>query len=336
MGPRAASLLSALVFSLCLSSLSTGQTAMSSQFTAATSSQLQGKVVGTNGKPAAGIRIEVDESASAVPIAFGYTGADGNFVIPNLAHGNYEVIAEKRELEASDDVIVDSGVSQVELHFSPARQPSAVQPATVAAPTLLLPERARSFYAKASADFKSGNFKRALTAVDNALKIEPAFADALTLKGLIEIENPDLSQAQAHLERSIQIDQHQPAAYAALAAIYSHLGRFSDALTSAKHAVSLAPQAWQAHYEVAKATLALDAPRLALKSLREAEKGGGNSFPEVHLLKAYCLSALGLYDYAKFELQAATALHPNQQLTEQASAMMAKITRAQPRAAGQP
>lgn len=325
MAPRLLPIVATTTFLLIFSVVLTAQIAMiSSQPMESNSAELHGALLGPNSKPLEHVRVEVDESSTAIPVAATYTGKSGTFLVRNLPHGTYELVAEQSDTEVRELVAVDGAHPSVELRLAPKHDWPPASP-IVSAPTLVVPDRARNYYAKAYRAFTAGNYKGAQSYLDQALGVEPLYADAITLKGLIAMNKNDLAGAQGLLQRAASLDPSLPAPSAALAAIYNHFGRFTDAVQVANHAIAVDPLAWQGYLELAKATLGLNSPRLALKFLRDAEKLGGNKFAEVHLVKSYCLFALGLYPYSKYEAQAVVSHHPSPELKTQANAVLVKL-----------
>jgi len=180
-------------------------------------------------------------------------------------------------------------------------------------------------YRQAVKDFNADKYDRAEKELDEALQLDPEYADALTLRGLIQLRDPDISQGQQTLERALQVDPSETAAYIALAAVYNHQGRFDDAMRVSEKSLSLAPHAWQAYLEMAKACIAKSMYQRGLKFIRQAERLGGSTYSEVHLVKAYALMPLKLYKEAKYELQASLARKHDANLDDQAQQMLAQL-----------
>lgn len=287
---------------------------------------LQGKVLNAQGQPASGIHIEIDDATTAVPVTSTYTQPDGTFELYNIPQGNYEVIADSRDSEVSDQVSLHPGKAGVELRL-PANQiaPNPLD-ATVSVAQMLVPFSAQKMYNKAYKCFRNGKYTEAEKQLDGALQIDPNYADAITLRALIALSNPDIITAGQLLEHAIQVDPNNSSAYIALAAVYNHEGRFDEAMRASQKGLSLAPRAWQAYLELAKASIAKSMYRSSLQFLRQAERLGGSSYAEVHLVKAYALVPLKLYKEAKYELQASLTREHQGQTAQQAQTMLAQIT----------
>ena len=286
---------------------------------------LAGTVLNADGRPMSGIHIELDDAQTAIPVTSTYTQSDGTFELYNIPKGDYEVIAESADSQVSNPVAVDTGRPSLQLQLPgniPGGEPLV---ATTSVARMLVPPRAQKMYRRALLDFNAGKFDEAEQYLTVALQIDAEYGDALTLRGLIEMHQPDLSAGQEALEKAIKVDPSQSAAYIGLAAIYNHEGRFDDAMRVSERGLSLNPRTWQAYLEMAKASIAKSMYRSGLKFIRQAERLGGATFAEVHLVKAYALVPLKLYKDARYELQASLARDHHGTVADQAQSMLAMV-----------
>jgi tetratricopeptide (TPR) repeat protein len=288
---------------------------------------LAGTVFGSDGKPAAGVRIELQDAGTATPITNAYTRPDGTFELYNIRQGAYEVIADSGDSQVSDEVTIQSQSTRLELRFPRSETPQYSSEATVSVVQLLVPEKAQKIYRKALFAFNRGQNDKALKLLQSALLIEPEFAGALTLRGYIEMamENCDLQAAQQDLEHAARIDTASPAGFVALGALYNREGRFDDALQASQRGTALSPRTWQGYYEMARASVGKEMYRKALQLLRQAERLGGSRFAGLHLVKACALYQLKLYQNARNELDSVLSREPKSTNAKQAAAVLAEI-----------
>jgi tetratricopeptide (TPR) repeat protein len=286
---------------------------------------LQGKVLSPSGKPLAGVHVELDEARTAIPITSTYTQIDGSFEMYNIPKGEYEVVAESQDTEISNLVRVEIERPTLELRF-PRDSPSPIDSAgTISVAQILAPERARKLYYKALEAFRNRQNDAAKKLLEQALGVEPEYADALTLGGLLELGNPDLSVPQQNFEHALRLNPKDTRALIALAAVYNHESRFDDALGFAEAAIALNPRAWQAYLEMAKASIGKKLFAEGLLSIRKSERLGGTKYAEVHLVKAIGLFHLKLYPQSKYEVQAAIARDPNGPTAELARRLLTQV-----------
>ena len=323
---------SVVTFSLavCLTSFGHAQVNQDSKSQSVDSviSALQGKVLAPDGRPLPGVHVEVDEASTAVPITSTYTQADGTFELYNLPKGTYEVVAESGDARVSDDVILQPDRRPLELRFADDTTNYYTDPTTSVA-RILVPESARKLYRKAYAAYTQGKNGEAEPLVDQALQIEPHFAEALSLRGMLEMQKADLQEAQQYLEAAIHVDPAYSPAYIVLGAVYNHEGRFDDAIRASERGISLSPRSWQAYFEMAKASVSKGMYQRALQFARQAQRLGGNSFASLHLVKACALYPMKLYKDARYEIQVVMTREPKGISATQAQALLAEIDAAE-------
>ena len=286
---------------------------------------IHGTVLTVDGRPASNIHIELDNASTALPVTSTSTQSDGTFELYNIPAGDYELVAESVDSRADDPIAVQSGDAQLKLRLQHDAPPSKESEPIVSVVHMMVPESAQKLYRKAMADVNNHKPDKAMPLLNSALLIEPRFADALSLRGLIEMgDGADLRQPRDDLERAVQIDPAYANAYIGLGAIYNHEGRFDDAMRVSERSLSLSPNSWQAYFEMAKATIAKGMYVKGLQLARQAQRLSGNSFAAVHLIKAYALVPMKLYKDAKYELQAFLSREPNSKSAQQAQTLLAQ------------
>src|SRR5262249_47721412 len=130
-----------------------------------------------------------------------------------------------------------------------------------------------------------------------ALEIYPAYAPALTLRGVLSMDSNDLTAAVEDFDMAIHADSGYAAAYGAIAAALNRLNKFDDALRAAERASSLSPNSWQPHFEIAKSYIAKRDYQRALQQLTHAQEQLPREYPALHLVRANAF--LGLKDYSE-------------------------------------
>jgi tetratricopeptide (TPR) repeat protein len=286
---------------------------------------VQGTVLNPDGKPASGIHIELDEASTALPITSTYTQKDGSFELYNIPDGNYELVAESMDSLAANSVVVQTGQPQLKLRLFPNAPAAPELAPTVSVAQMMVPTSAQKLFRKAQSAFADRKYDKSSSFLDQALQIEPQYADALALRGLIELGTSKLDEAQADFERAIQIDPACSSAYIALGAIYNHQGRFDDAMRVSQRSLVLTPKSWQSYFEMAKASIAKGMYAQGLRFARQAQRLSGNSFAAVHLVKAYALVPMRLYKSARYELQTFMSHQPSADGAKQAQELLAQI-----------
>jgi tetratricopeptide (TPR) repeat protein len=286
---------------------------------------LHGTVLNPDGKPASGIHVELDEASTALPVTSTYTQTDGTFELYNIPSGDYELVAESTDSLTANPVTVQAGQSSLRLRLSRNAPATPEIVPTVSVAQMMVPTSAQKLYRKAQSAFNDNKYDKSTSLLDQALQIDPQYADALKLRGLLELATGKIEEAQADFERAIEIDPSCSSAYIALGAIYNHQGHFDEAMRVSQRSLALTPKAWQGYFEMAKASIAKGMYAQGLQFAREAQRLSGNSFATVHLIKAYALMPMRLYKAARYELQAFLSHQPTGSNAHQAQMLLAEI-----------
>src|SRR3954453_18952186 len=114
------------------------------------------------------------------------------------------------------------------------------------------PAKAQRAAEKAAAAIASNQLKEAEKQLGRALELYPDYGRALTLRAIFKMST-DRSEAIKDLQHAIHVDPQYGLPYAVLASIYNASQRYDDALTLIHRALPLLPNAWQVHYENARA-----------------------------------------------------------------------------------
>ena len=138
--------------------------------------------------------------------------------------------------------------------------------------------------------------------LDEALKIYPAFPEALTFYGCIHAEFKQWDSAEKELQAAIETDPSYSPAYVVLAGVYNAQGRFDEAQQAIQLGLSAGADTWHVQYEIARSLIGkrdYDGALAAAEAALHSRPDGGL----LHLAKVHAL--LGLRRY----LQAATELN---------------------------
>jgi len=268
-------------------------------------SSVVGSVVKGSEVPAAGLHVELTNELGQV-IAVTTTASDGGFEFRDVNNGSYSVRVLAGLDEARDTVYVESGFGTVKLRLPDGASGPVADVGgrhTVSAAQLQVPGKARKAYRKAQDAVQKGEVEEGLKRTEEALKLFPEFAEALTLRGIIKLDSGDLKQASADLDRAIKLDPSYAMAYIAMGAVFNALGSFDDALRVLDRGTALAPTSWQAYFELGRAQVGKGEFESAIRNLHKAQEFAPQAFPLINLVKAHALLGLEQYDNAMAELQ---------------------------------
>lgn len=288
---------------------------------------ISGLVVTPQGNPIGQARIEVRDLQTGSAMASGYTRSDGSFEFSALPMTNYEVIAVHGMAETRERVPAGEMNASVTLRLD-ATDPNAQQAdgtATVSVAEYKVPEKARDAFHKAEAALAKNKLEDVKKYLSKALEIYPIYAPALTLQAVMALDKNDPKTAIDELDKAIHSDPGYAMAYTATGAALNQLDRFDEALRACDRAVTLAPQAWQAHFEMAKSYIGKADYQHALEQLARAQREIPRDYAPIHLVRAHALLALKNYNDAMTELQAFLTLMPQGPDSSQVRETMAKV-----------
>lgn len=267
----------------------------------------RGSVVGTvstsDNHAAADARVEVLDISTGTTAASGYVDPTGTFSLKGLRPGAYEVVAVSGISEARERVQVDAVEISVNLKLPGSATSDPGNAKTISVAQLQIPEKARHEVTKARDSLQKNKFDDAQKHVDKALKVEPEYADAIVLRGVLAMQRQDLTTATEDFTQALRYDPSSVMAYTGMGAIYNIEGKFEDALRELDHSIALSPTSWQAQFELAKANLGKGDFEAALQHASKAQDYAPTEFPPIYLVKGHAL--LGMKDYtaaiAQFE-----------------------------------
>jgi predicted Zn-dependent protease len=322
--------------SLCLTAQRMAQGPQQSPFSGQNSSRaeslsISGTVQDTTNHPLKDIRVELTD-ASGIVVKAAYTNSSGSFEFSRVPPGSYHVVATSGLQQVSARVDGSAWSSIVSLRM-PANNKAddGVKGNAISVAQYRIPAKARDEYRKAHDGLEKGKMDEAGKHLARALELYPDYADALTLRGVLELNHSDSQAAIADLDKAVKADANYAMAYMVMGSALNMESRFDEAIRSLQRGESLAPTYWQAHFEMGKAYIGKADYPAALRQLERAENLAPTEYPLIYLLRAHALLAMKQYPEAMTALQSYLQKEPqgvnNQQahkMLEEAQAFLAK------------
>jgi len=286
-------------------------------------SSLSGTVRDTADRPIQGAHIDVRDTNTGHIVADTYTFLNGGFEITNLRRGVYEVVASAGVTEQRTRVEVD-GDREVSFRLS-LTSPAAGDSASVSLSEMKVPGKARRMLQKAEEAFHKARLQEAFGFVQKALGFYPDYAKALTLRGILHMQQGDTKDAQPDLEKAVELDYGDDMGFVALAALYNNEGEFDRAQKTLEHGMSLNPNSWQANMELARAQIGRKEYGAAVRSLDRAMPLAPPEITIMHLFRAQALIGLKAYGDAVTELESYLSQSPEGPNSERARTALAQL-----------
>jgi uncharacterized protein HemY len=131
-----------------------------------------------------------------------------------------------------------------------------------------------------------------------AIKLAPGHPDVLYLEGVLCLRRRNWVEAQSVLEKATQIDPNHGRAFAALGMAFSDQGKYDAAIAPLERSLALNAGGWETHWALAKAYYHSEQYDGALKMAQDALAESNGKAPEIDLLVAQSLTAVGRYEDA--------------------------------------
>lgn len=287
------------------------------------SSSITGTVQDTNNRPLKDIKVELRNGGSGVMNSV-YTNSAGGFEFPLVASGVYLVVATSGTLQAAERVDA-SGWSNVVTLRMPASNPGdGMGGNSISVAQYKIPAKARDEYRKGEELFAKGKENEANKHLTKALELCPNFAEALTLRAVMRLNQNDAQGAVTDLDQAVHADANYAIAYMVLGAAFNHQSRFDEALRALERGESLSPNSWQTHFEMGKAYFGKKDYSQSLHQFELAKGMTPKEYPVIQLFQAHALFAMKEYSKAANAAQAYLLKEPQGPNSEQARKMLAQ------------
>ncbi|HVZ16859.1 MAG TPA: tetratricopeptide repeat protein, partial [Terriglobales bacterium] len=136
--------------------------------------------------------------------------------------------------EITQQVEADMPSTEVHIQAQQNNPPTvARRSSTVSVAELMVPEKAKSLFNKATNLMQQSKFDKAQENLKKALTIAPQYARALALEAVICAQNKDLSSAMKNADNAVASDAQLPFAQFVRAMVLNATGRFQEASVAA-------------------------------------------------------------------------------------------------------
>jgi tetratricopeptide (TPR) repeat protein len=268
------------------------------------------------------VRIELSDMNGAV-VGSVYTNPSGHFEFNSVAPGSYTVVATSGLQQATERVDATNFSNSVNVRMQGAGKPSdGVGGNSISIAQYRVPGKARDAYNKAHEDVEKGKTADAHKHLAKALELYPNYADALTLRAVLALNQRDSQSAIADLDKAIQADGNYAMAYLVMGSALNMESKFDEAIRSLLRGQSLAPNFWQGYFELGKSYIGKANYPEALRQLERAQSLAPGDYPLISLLRGNALLAMKQFPEAMAALQAYLQKDPQGPASEQAHKML--------------
>lgn len=229
-------------------------------------------------------------------------------VVTDLGDFTVEVAAPGYTSVQKEITIEAAGKRDIDIYLRRLSAESSVAPGRP-----LLAPKARKAVDEGLQALTEDKLDQAQKHANKALTLAPGHPDVLYLEGVILLKKRDWAKAQKILEKATQLDPHDANAFAALGMALCDQAKYDLAVAPLEKALQLDPAlSWDARWTLAKAYYQQGQYEPALKMSQAALSSSHGKAPEIELLVAQSLTALGRYEDSAQELREFLRDHANQ------------------------
>ena len=190
----------------------------------------------------------------------------------------------------------------------------------------LLAPKAKEALDKGLQALKDNKLDEAQEQLDEAMKLAPSHPDVLYGRAVVYLKRSDWANAQNLLEKATQLDPKHALAWSALGMAFVNAGKFDQAIPPLQQSLALEPAKWETHWALAKAYYHQQQYEEAVKESEEGWKESHGASPEIELLLAQSLTAVGRYQDAVLALRDFLKNHPDGPRADTARRWLAQLT----------
>jgi Tfp pilus assembly protein PilF len=212
------------------------------------------------------------------------------------AIGDFTLVVQSAGYESvqKDLSISASGKVEVDIYL----RASSTSPTVVPGRPVLAPKAKKALDDGLQA-LAAGNLEEAQKHASQAMSLAPGHPDVLYLQGVILLRQRDWPKAQEVLEEATQLDPSHANALSALGMALCDEGKYDAAVAPLEKALQLKPTpSWDTRWALAKAYYGQARYDQALQMSQVALSSSKGKAPEIELLVAQSLAAVGRYEDA--------------------------------------
>jgi len=210
--------------------------------------------------------------------------------------GNFTAVVEAAGYKpGQNDVNVPEPV-KVQLEINLLRETSS-NSAPGAAENPILAPKAKEALDKGMQALRDDKLVEAEKALDQSMRLAPNNPQVLYVQGLLDLKKHEWTNAQSVLEKATQMQPNSARALAALGMALCNQKKYAEAIPPLEKSLGLDPTGgWETHWSLAESYYHGERFAEALKVSQQAEAESNGQVPQVDLLVARALTAVGRYE----------------------------------------
>jgi tetratricopeptide (TPR) repeat protein len=226
----------------------------------------------------------------------------GRAFFGSIPFGSYTVEVDATGYKPAQRDVNVSVSMRYEVDATLQRDSAPEGDAGVSARPLLAP-KAKEALDKSLKALSKNKLSEAEKYVAEAVQLAPSHPDVLYVQGLVFLNKKDWGQAQGVLEKALQMDPSNARVSSALGMALVDQGKYDQAVAPLEKSLQLEPANWETHYVLGQAYYHRQQYDQALATSQLALTESKGKAPEIELLVAQALTAVGTYEDAAQSLR---------------------------------
>jgi Tfp pilus assembly protein PilF len=221
----------------------------------------------------------------------------GRAFFDSVPFGDYTLVVEATGYKSTQKDLHLSVAMQYEVDAN--LQPDAVPNGFAGAPAKpLLAPKAKEALDNGMKALSANKLSEAEKYVAEAVKLAPFHPDVLYVQGVLFLDKRNWVQAQGVLEKASQMDPTNGRAFSALGMALVDQGNYDAAIGPLEKSLQLDTGTWETHWALGNAYYHRGQYDQALKTSQLALTESNGKAPQIELLVAQALTAVGKYEDA--------------------------------------
>jgi tetratricopeptide (TPR) repeat protein len=235
-------------------------------------------------------------SSDGMPLGQASVGSGGQAIFRNVRPGNYSIEVEAAGYENAQGraLLPMTGEADVDIYMQPESKTDAVVLSDPGTPVLA--PKARKELDAGQEALGRKDLKEARKHLDKAGELAPTNPGVLYVLGILYSRMDDLPRAEEFLTKATQMEPQQARSQAALGIILANEHKFDAALPPLGKALELDEKSWEARWALARCYYVQRKFQPALEQSQRALNDSNGQAPDILLVVAASLTALGQYE----------------------------------------
>lgn len=222
--------------------------------------------------------------------------SNGRISFTKNSLGKFTVLVEAAGYKSGQNDVKISDPDKFDVGIYLERETSSSSTTGAGGNPILAPKAKEALY-KGMQALRDDRLGEAEKALDQAMQLAPNNPNVLYMQGVLSLKKHEWIKAQSVLEKATQVDPNSARALAALGMALCNQKKYAEAIPPLEKSVQLdTASGWETHWSLAQSYYHNARFDEALKISQQAQTESNGQVPQVDLLVAEALTAVGRYE----------------------------------------